>query len=367
MSETQEALQFITDQARRLLTENATPEHLKELLDQPGAFDRELWNKTNELGWSAAAISEDNGGIGLGWEALCQLSEVLGEFTVSLPLMPNTVTANAIIASSASGLETVVEGLIAGELIAALAITDDGYSGISTAPAATFSGGVLSGNKSVTPFAAVADYALVSASTDDGAAVVLVNLGDAGVSRDVVNVIDNGRAAAVVSFDNTPAVRLDSGDGASQILDIAATAAIVTSFEQVGGARSALNLAVEYARERKVFGQPIGAFQAIKHNLANMYANIEVARGCALDAMTQLESGSPALIPYAAAARVGASKAYDYAGKECIQIHGGIGATWEALPHHYYRRARSLALEVGSSSFWRDQLVDNVHMMAEGY
>jgi alkylation response protein AidB-like acyl-CoA dehydrogenase len=366
MGETQEALQFITDQARRLLTEQATPERLKALLDEAGGFDRELWTKTAELGWCAAAIPEEQGGIGLGWEALCQLSEVLGEFTVSLPLLPNTLLANTLIAAG-EGDGDVCTRLLSGEAVATLAITDRGAAGIPAAPAARFGDGRLSGAKAVAPFAAVADFALVSASADDGVAILLVDLGAEGVTREVVNVIDNGRAMAQLSFANTPATRLDGGEGARLLSQLACAAAVVTAFEQVGGARIALDMAVAYAKERKVFGQAIGAFQAIKHNLANMYASIEVARGCALDAMAQLEAGSPALVPYAAAARVGASKAYDFAGKECIQIHGGIGATWEYMPHHYYRRARSLALELGAPSYWRDLLVDNVHMMAEGY
>lgn len=366
MSESHEALELITDQARRLLTEHSTPEHLKELLDQQGAFDSELWNKTNELGWCAAGIAEEMGGIGLGWESVCRLAEVLGEFTVSLPLLQNTLVARLILETGKADA-TIAEELMYGQAIATLALNESGRSDIPMDSSTKLVGNKLTGNKSVAAFAAVADYALVNATDGESTAIVLVDLKQQSISKTVVNVIDNARAMAKLSFNNCDCIRLDDGNGQQLLLKLASAAAVVTAFEQVGGTSVCIDLAVEYAKERRVFGQAIGAFQAIKHNLADMYANMEIARGCALDALQQLEGDSLSLVPYAAAARVGANKAYDYASKECIQIHGGIGATWEAQPHHYHRRARSLALEFGATSMWRDLLVDNIEMMAEGY
>lgn len=367
MSDSQEALNFITDQARKLLTEHSTPDRLKKLLDEPGSFDRDLWAKTNELGWCAAALPEDVGGIGLGWPVLCQLAEVLGEFTVSLPLLQNTLVVDAL-TSTQTAEQAILDRLISGEAIASLGLVDRGSAVVSLNPSATVTDGKISGEKSLTAFGAVADYALVNAVDSGDLALVLVDLHQPEVKRDIVNVVDNARAAAFLSFEQAQCIPVCRGENAqSLLLRLAAIAAIVTSFEQVGGTQACLTMALEYAKERKVFSQPIGAFQAIKHNLANIYTQMEVARGCAIDALEILDIESPALLAYGAVARLGGIKAYEFAAKENIQIHGGIGITWEAQPHHHYRRSRALALELGAAPFWRDLLVDNIEQMAEGY
>jgi alkylation response protein AidB-like acyl-CoA dehydrogenase len=369
MADNREALSLITDQASRLLATMATPERLKLLLEVSGSFDRELWLKTAELGWPAVAVSEELEGLGLGWEALCALSEQLGAVTASLPLLQNTLVVETL--AAAVGAHTAVIGaLVAGQSIATLALFEAGDTGINARPLTSLGSEGLSGSKALAAFAAVADYALVYA-LDEGSGqpvVLLVALDQRGVSRETPNAIDNARGAAELRFDNATAQVVAAGDAAATlVLQLAARAAIAAAFEQVGGARVCLDQACAYARERQVFGQPIGAFQGIKHKLADIYAAIEVARGCALDALAALESNPAAVLPYAAAARVAAITAYEHAARENIQVHGGIGITWESGQHHYYRRSRSLALEWGVAAFWRDQLVDNVELLAGAY
>jgi alkylation response protein AidB-like acyl-CoA dehydrogenase len=121
-----------------------------------------------------------------------------------------------------------------------------------------------------------------------------------------------------------------------------------------------VEMARDYALERKAFGQPIGRFQSIKAKLADMYVRIEMARGCALDALALLEQGESDWMGLAASARIGAIDAYEFCARENIQTHGAIGVTWEATPHHHYRRSRALAVELGAAIVWRERLLAEV-------
>jgi acyl-CoA dehydrogenase len=134
--------------------------------------------------------------------------------------------------------------------------------------------------------------------------------------------------------------------------------AVITAFEQLGGSETCMELARDYAAQRHAFGQPIGKFQAIKHKIAEMYVLNELARGNALRAAQSLAQDQPDLPLRAAAARLSATTAYDYAAAEAIQVHGAIGVTWEHDLHLHYRRARATALELGSAAVWEDLIVD---------
>jgi acyl-CoA dehydrogenase len=132
--------------------------------------------------------------------------------------------------------------------------------------------------------------------------------------------------------------------------------AVVTAHEQVGGAEASLHLGRDYALARQAFGQPIGAFQAIKHRLAELYGLVEIARANAIHAAAR--EGQADFLAAAAAARLSATEAYDTAARDVMQVHGGIGQTWESCLHLHMRRARSLAVELGNEMFWEDLLVD---------
>ncbi|ODP38434.1 acyl-CoA dehydrogenase family protein [Sphingomonas turrisvirgatae] len=363
MNEASEMLVMLADQAERLLEDHATWEHLKSLLEAPGSFDRELWAQCAELGWPAAAVAEAQGGLGLGFEALALLNEKLGARTVSLPLTPAAVIADAV--ARGIGDHPSVTALATGERIGCLAFGELGESGLPRTPTLRFADGMLQGERALVPFAAIADVALCHAAAEDGIGLYLVMLDQPGVTRKATATIDNARAAATLSFDGAHAMRIDGGDGWSACLRAAALASIATAFEQVGGTQSCLALGVEYAKERIVFGQPIGRFQAVKHKLSDIYTELEIARGCAIDALAAAGRESTALPAMAAMARLGGIHAYEFASRETIQIYGGIGVTWEAAPQHHYRRSRALALELGAAPFWRELLVDNIFTLAE--
>lgn len=350
-------LDLIRDQAARVFAKGATPEYLKSLLEHPGSFDQLHWNEAIEQVWPAISLPEEVGGVGIGWRGLCVLAEEAGAKTVSLPLIGAAVAADCLLKSANIDKHALISLLASGERVACLAFAEPGEGGLSLTPRTSLEGTLLTGCKAVTPFAAKADLALVHAHEKGELVLTLVALDQPGVTRKPVASLDNARAAATLVFDGAHAVRLELQDARATFADAIHLAALVTAFEQIGGARACLMMARDYALERVAFGQPIGRFQAIKHKLADMYSRIEVARGCALDALQAVDSNQAPWGVLCAAARLGAIDAYDFSSRENIQVHGGFGVTWEAMPHHYYRRSRSLALELGSSPFWRDQLL----------
>ena len=233
-------------------------------------------------------------------------------------------------------------------------------------------GGQLTGVKVPVADGDVADLAVVLARTadrgrggrvgaehgDDAAALFLVDLHAPGVARTAVATIDPTRSHARIEFEGAAAELLGApGEGwalAERILD---RAAVLFAFEQVGGAQAALDMAREYALGRFAFGRPIASFQAIKHKLVDVYVALELARSNAYYAAWALSTDSPELPVAAAAARVSATEAFFLAAKENIQTHGGMGFTWEFDCHMYYRRAKLLALALGSARTWKDRLI----------
>jgi acyl-CoA dehydrogenase len=224
-------------------------------------------------------------------------------------------------------------------------------------PAATFAGGALSGVKPGVTAGLQADFAIVWAAHEGRPALVFAELG--GVSREAIDSFDNSRGYADLAFAGAPATLLLQGEAASNAArDILARMAVVAAHEQVGGAEAMMLTARDYANTRKAFGQPIGAFQSVKHRIAELYGLVEVARANCLHAASC--EGSADFLKAAAAARLSATEAYDAAARDGVQVHGGIGVTWEAGLHLHMRRARSLAIELGNLFFWEDLLVDEL-------
>lgn len=338
---------MIRDQAARLLDAQVTPERLRALLDQLGGYDHDLWQQVVEQGWIAAPLPEAVGGFGLSWQVAADLALLCGRHTVSLPVMTGLVAAVALVAG---GHDALAAEIAAGERIAAVAL---GAPGSDLAALPELVDGKLHGEIAHVAFGSVADVVVLAVRAGGRGALAYVDLSGAGVTRDVMCTIDNGRAGARLAFAGVDATLV----GEEALAQARLTAATLTAFEQIGGAERCLELACDYARERKAFGQPIGAFQAVKHKLADFYTAIEMARGCASAALNDVETGAPGLRTTAAAARLAATDAYEFAAVETIQVFGAIGVTWEAPAHHHYTRSRVLAVELGSRIGWRDALV----------
>jgi alkylation response protein AidB-like acyl-CoA dehydrogenase len=254
--------------------------------------------------------------------------------------------------------EALLPRIARGEVIGCLADSEGPGAGDGSQLQARVEGGKLSGSKIPVTDGDVATYALVTALEDGRPGLFLVDLSDPAVARERVPTIDPTRSAARLAFDNAPCERLGpAGEGEPLIAAILDRAAVLVAFEQVGGADRCLEAAKDYALERRAFGRVIGGYQAIKHKLADMFVKNELARSSAYYGAWALDRGAAELPAAAAAARIAGTAAYDFAAKESLHVHGGIGFTWEMDCHLHLRRARQLALALGAPPFWRERLV----------
>ncbi len=349
-----EGQQAIANESRRVLDARTDKARLLKLLEQQGQIDQPFWDTAVEQGWTALAIPEEHGGLGLGLTELGLVAQACGAATAGAPFL--TVGYGAASAMIAGGQTDWLPKLASGEVKATVA-TAEGNSILPGSPSVKYVDGKLSGTKPGVSGGQCADLAVVWASGASGPVLTLVELKNA--SRTLINSFDNTRLYADLAFVEAPATLLAEGDAARALaLDILARMAVVTAHEQVGGAEALLYIARDYAVTRKAFGQLIGAFQAVKHRIAEMYGLIEIARANCIHAASR--EGQADFLLAAADARISATEAYDTAARDCVQVHGGIGVTWEQGLHLHMRRARSLAIEQGNLLFWEDLLVNQL-------
>ncbi|MDE2410510.1 MAG: acyl-CoA/acyl-ACP dehydrogenase [Sphingomonadales bacterium] len=353
-----EGQQAIATESRRVLDARMAKDRLLALLEQVGVADQPFWDTAVEQGWTALAIPEAFGGLGLGLVELGLVAQAAGAATSGAPFLTSGYgLSSALIGSGNSALQQAwLPRLASGEVTAAIAFAE-GNAILPAKPSITLADGKLSGTKPAVVGAASADLALVWASADGQPVLGLAEL--AGARRHAISSYDNTRLHADLTFKDTPAQVLAEGAAARALaLDVLARMAVVTAHEQVGGAEALLHIARDYAITRKAFGQPIGAFQSIKHRIAEMYGLVEIARANCIHAAASEDQ--PGFLIAAADARISATEAYDTNARDCMQIHGGIGVTWELGLHLHMRRARSLAAEQGNLLFWEDLLVNQL-------
>ena len=360
----------IQHQANRLLTERCDLRAVRRVLEGEAPYDRALWRQVAELGWLGVAVPEEYGGLGMPRSTLCVIAEELGRALAPLPVCSSIyLAAEAILqAGDETQKRELLPPLISGERIATLAAAEGLVAATAFAQQrARVVDGRLSGTKLPVPDGMVADWAVVSAPLQGGDAcgLYLVDLNGPGVQRSALQTLDPTRPQAFIEFKGAPTQALGAVDGGAAAMRRALDrAAVLVAFEQVGGSDAALAMSAEYAKIRQAFGRPIGSFQAIKHKLADMYTRNQLARSNAWFAAWALDA-SPADLPMAAAAaRVAACEAFEFAAKESIQTHGGIGATWEADVHLFYRRAKSLGVLLDGPAGWRNRLVDALQVKA---
>lgn len=349
-----EGQQAIATESRRVLDARMAKERLLALLEKVGECDQPFWDTAVEQGWTALAIPEEHGGLGLGLVELGLVAQACGAATAGAPFLTTGYGVSRALLAVGDGDR--LARLASGEALGSVAFAE-GNSPLPDNPGVCFGDGILSGIKPAVTGGLKADFAVVWACGKAGPVLALADL--AGVERKAVDSYDNSRLYADLVFDKTPASVIAEGDAARALaLDILARMAVVAAHEQVGGAEALLHIARDYAVTRKAFGQPIGAFQSIKHRIAEMYGLVEIARANCIHAAAC--EGQDDFLIAAADARISATEAYDTNSRDCVQIHGGIGVTWELGLHLHMRRARSLAVEQGSLIFWEDILVDRL-------
>lgn len=354
----------LKEEARRFLAAVSPLSVVRTALDNPAeGLDRALWGRIGEQGWCGAAIPEAYGGLGIGYVELCGLAEELGRALAPVPFASTVYQfAEAVLlAGSEQQKQDILPQVSAGGLIGTLAVSEGPGVIAPTRIATRFDGGTLTGTKLPVTDGLAADRAVVLAAGAEGPGLFLVDLTGAGVTRRGLSTIDPTRGEAEIAFDRAPAVPLGvPGQGWEMLSRIHDRAAVLLAFEQLGGADRALEMARDYALERYAFGRPIGSYQAIKHKLADVFIRNETARANAYYGAWALSTDAPELPLAAASARVAASAAYWLASKENIQTHGGIGFTWEADCHFFYRRARHLGLVIGAPRDWKRRLADRL-------
>lgn len=353
--------------ARRMLQKECPTGRVRAVLEGEEDFDRPLWATIAEMGICGAAIPEEYGGLGLGYLELCVIAEELGRALAPVPFDSTVGLFTEIVKLAGSDeqkskyLPRIAQGTLIGTLACSEAKTGDGVVG------ATASDGKLSGIKCPVMDGRCADLAVVVAheEQDTSPTLFIAELASSGVRRAAVETLDPSRKHARLHFQRAPVERVGArGEGLDVLSRAFDRAAVLVAFQQVGGAEQTLEMARDYALQRIAFGRPIGSFQAIKHMLADMYVSLTLARANTCYAAWALASGSTELPAAAAAARVSATAAFQHCSVNNIQVHGGIGFTWQSDCHLFYRRANLLALSLGSQSQWEARLIERMRMRA---
>ena len=369
LTDEQEALR---KSAREFLTERSTTQLVRKLMEDKTGFDDGLWREMAQLGWTGTAISEEDGGLGLGQIELAILAEETGRAILPAPFYSSVGLAAPVIAGVAEGTvrKELLGGIASGETRATLALAEaEGRwdaAGVKAKAVREGGGYTITGTKMFVPDAHLADVIVVVARTGrgkdkrEGISLFAVPASDPNVKIRQLDTIDRTRRLCRVRLSGVKvgADRLLGGEGEAwapleRALDRAAT---TIAAEATGVAAKVVELSRDYARERTQFDRPIGSFQAISHAIADMLVLTENARSTTYYAAWALEEGAPDAPLAAATAKVAGSEAARIVAQEGIQVHGGIGFTWEHDMHLFYRRAKWCELFLGDPSIWRERV-----------
>jgi alkylation response protein AidB-like acyl-CoA dehydrogenase len=354
--------------AREYLTQHAPLTLCRAVLESDAAYSDTLWKGVAALGWLGTAIPEEYGGAGFGRLELVAIAEELGYALAPIPFSSSIYLASEALqlAGSAAQQQQYLPKLASGEWIGTFAHAEkpgeQGAGGVTT----TFRNGKLSGTKVPVADGDLAHFAVVTTKAANDVGLAVVDLTGSGVTRTSVRSIDPSRSLATLRFDDAPAHLLGGATGWVTVQKLLDRAAVLMAFEQLGGATRAFEMTREYTLGRYAFGRSIASFQAIKHRLADLYVEIELARSNCYYGAWALGNDAPELGVAACGARATASDAFELAGKEMIQLHGGVGYTWEFDCHLFYRRSKWLAAALGSASQWREQLIQRLEIGGSG-
>ena len=353
---------------RRFLEEKSPETEVRRLMATEEGYDPAVWSQmANELALQGLGIPEEFGGQGYGPVELYVVFEEMGAALLCAPYFSTVaLAANALLfVGNEKDQAAYLPGIASGETIATVALTDDAgmWDLGSTSTSATRVGDhfELNGVRSYVTDGSTATLLLVPAMTEKGLSLFAV-AGDAeGVARESLATMDQTRKQSRIEFTNAPAVLIGEEGGALAGLETTAqVAAAALAAEQVGGAQRVLDASVEYAKNRVQFGRPIGSFQAIKHKCADMLLDVESAKSAAYYAAWAAQERNEELPIAASLAKSFCSEAYFHCAAENIQIHGGIGFTWEHPAHLYFKRAKSSELFLGDPAYHRELLAQRL-------
>jgi alkylation response protein AidB-like acyl-CoA dehydrogenase len=341
---------------RSLLTDRAGWASVLAAVEADQPYDARLWTSlASDLGCAGLAVPEAQGGAGATWREAAVVLEELGRAVARVPFLGSAVMATATLLACAD--TELLRQVAAGTRSAALAVPFATAPGRSPAPTVKADAGRLTGAVTGVADALGADVLLVPAS--DG----LYAAPAASLTRTRVISLDMTRPLCDVAMEDAPARRLAEGADATAALDAGLTAgAALLASEQLGVAEWCLQATVEYVRGRLQFARPVGSFQAVKHRLADVWVELTQARAVARYAADCLATGDPDTPVAAALAQAYCSTVAVHAAEECVQLHGGIGFTWEHPAHLYLKRAKSAAIALGTADRHRASLATLVNL-----
>ena len=364
-SEEQDELRRIT---RAFLESKSSEAEVRRLMETTEGYDPKVWSQmANELGLQSLTIPEEYGGQGFTYVELTVVLEEMGRALLCAPYFSSVVlAANAVLHSGdEAAKKEILPGIASGETIATLAFTEPNgrwdEAGIEATATKDGDAWKLNGTKMFVLDGHIADRIIVAARTDAGVSLFSVAGDASGLTRTALSTMDQTRKQAKLELADVPATLIGT-DGAGwttldRVLDLAA---VSLAAEQVGGAQFVLEMAVQYAKDRVQFGRPIGSFQAIKHKCADMLLEVESAKSAAYYAGWCASELNDELPSVASLAKAYCSEAYFHAAAENIQIHGGIGFTWEHPAHLYFKRSKSSELLFGDPTYHRELLAQRL-------
>ncbi len=352
---------------RAFLDARSDEASVREQMATDRGYDPAVWTQMAEqLGLAGLIIPEEHGGAGFTYVELLIAMEEMGRALLCSPFLGTAVFATNALLACADGptQKELLAGIASGQLIASVAHAEPNgrwdLGGVELQAKKSKDGFTLSGKKAFVLDGHTAGVILVVAKTDAGLSLLRV-AGDAkGLTRKLVPSLDLTRKLAHLDFVNTPATLVSSGDQTEALTRVLALTVAALAAEQVGGAQACLDSAVDYAKTRLQFGRPIGSYQAIKHKCADMLVGVEFAKSAAYAACFAAAGGEDDLLEAASMAKAYCSEAYFHAAADNIQIHGGMGFTWELPAHLYFKRAKSSELLFGDAVHHREVLAELV-------
>jgi alkylation response protein AidB-like acyl-CoA dehydrogenase len=348
---------------RDFLEKESDEKRVRELMASERGYDPATWSRmAEELGIVGLIVSERHGGAEFGMVELAIVAEEMGRVLLCAPYLSSAVLATSALelAADEAAQNEILPKLATGASIGTLAFSEAASPWDLSAIAMTADRDgktfTLSGEKCYVLDGFVADEILVAARVDDALGLFRVAGDAAGLTREALPPLDPTRKLATLRFANTPAARIASDDVSAALESTLIRAIVALSAEQLGGTQRILEMATDYAKTRLQFGRPIGSFQAIKHQCADMLVEVEFARSAVYNAAFADEEDSRATATAARMAKSYCSEAYLHAACQNIQIHGGMGFTWEHSAHLYYKRAKASELLFGSPSAHREKM-----------
>jgi alkylation response protein AidB-like acyl-CoA dehydrogenase len=356
-----EEMGLIRSTARDFLEDRLGLGTVRDLMMSEDGFDRSIWKEMADMGWTGLMIDEEHGGAGYGLVETSVVLEEMGRLVTPGPFFASAVLATTAVSLTGTGDQRseLLSGMASGDRIVTLAMHEDprdwGFERIATTARQDGSDWVIDGVKKHVLDGHFADTFLVLARIGDGTDGLFVVDADAAETTQVP-VLDPTRRQATVRLTNVrvpKASLLGEAPVDDRLGTVLAIGSAALAIEQVGGAQRCLEMSVDYAKTRYQFGRPIGSYQSVKHRCAEMLVKVEHARSVAYHAVRSEGEELRVASPLAASV---ASEAFVWSAGETIQIHGGIGFTWEHDAHLYLKRAKSSSLLLGDPRYQRDLL-----------